>query len=102
MQAKYIEKRALKDGTEYDSFNFACRWCSFRGIVGAAIHLREWPWQCPGCSRKYIHWHPGDGEPLVPTLVPYGRAVRSGRPPQARPPLGVPRLRPDRPPRPDV
>ena len=41
----------------------------------------EWPWQCPGCSRKYVHWHPNPGEPLVPTLVPMVDLYeRSGRP----------------------
>ena len=40
-----------------------------RGLVGAPILSKEWPFQCPGCSRKYTHWRPVDGG-VVPDLVP--------------------------------
>ena len=65
---RYLGEQPAPDGSGVpcDVFAYRCRWCSFHGIVGAAIGRRHWPWQCPGCSRKYDHFHPLDAALPVP------------------------------------
>ena len=103
---KYLGEKTMPDprtGTPgpFDLFEFKCRWCDIRGILGAPILHKEWPFACPGCARKYTHWRPTDGAG-VPDLVPmvdlYERTQvdpktgkLTGRP-QPVPPPPVPRL----------
>ena len=82
---KYLGEKAMPDPRTgvpgpFDLLEFECRRCDLRGLLGAPILRKEWPFQCPGCSRKYTHWRPVDGAG-VPDLVPMVDLYeRSGRP----------------------
>ena len=74
---KYLGEKRLPDPrtgnlqlADFDLFLFECKWCEVRGVVGAPIFRKEWPFHCPGCSRKYNHWRPNAGSPGIPDLVP--------------------------------
>ena len=66
---KYLGERQVGP-RHYDSFDFRCRWCKRRAIVLVPLERDVDVWKCPGCNRKYTHWHPEMSESREPGLYP--------------------------------